>query len=229
MLEELKQAVWEANMLLSRSGLVIFTWGNVSEIDREKGLLAIKPSGVEYEQLTPEDMVILDLNGNQVEGRLRPSSDAPTHIALYRAFPEIGGVVHSHSAWACAWAQAGRSIPCYGTTHADYIYGEVPCTRQLTAEEIAKDYEKNTGLLIAETFEHGDYRKVPAVLCRGHGPFVWGRNGQDAVHNAVVLEEVARMAALSEQINPDAVPLIQELQEKHYKRKHGAGAYYGQV
>lgn len=230
MLEALKKAVYEANMELPKHGLVTFTWGNVSAIDRESGLFVIKPSGVPYEELTPEDMVVMDLDGNRVEGRYNPSSDTPTHAELYRAFPEIGGVVHTHSSWATSWAQAGRSIPCYGTTHADYIYGEVPCLRTLTEAEIEDAYEKNTGLLIVNEFKKRniDVTAVPAVLCKNHGPFAWGKDAAEAVHNAVVLEEVAKMAARTEQINPQVRPAPQELQDKHYFRKHGANAYYGQ-
>ena len=228
MLEELKKAVYEANMLLPKHNLVTFTWGNVSQIDRETGYFAIKPSGVEYEKLTPDDMVIMDLEGNKIEGRYNPSSDTPTHLELYRAFPKIGGVVHTHSPWATSWAQAGRGIPCYGTTHADYMYGEIPCVRCLTKEEIDMAYEKNTGLLIVDYFKDKDYEAVPAVLCKNHGPFTWGKDGHEAVHNAVVLEEVAKMAARCEMINPQVKPAPQELQDKHYYRKHGANAYYGQ-
>lgn len=228
MLEELKKAVYEANMLLPKYGLVTFTWGNVSQIDRETGYFAIKPSGVDYDKLTPEDMVIMDLDGNKIEGKYNPSSDTPTHLELYKAFPNIGGIVHTHSPWATSWAQAGRGIPCYGTTHADYMYGEIPCVRCLTKEEIDGAYEKNTGLLIAEYFKENDYEAVPAVLCKNHGPFTWGRDGHEAVHNAVVLEEVAKMAARCEAINPQVKPAPQELQDKHYYRKHGADAYYGQ-
>ena len=228
MLQELKRQVYEANMLLPKYGLVTFTWGNVSAIDRESGLFVIKPSGVEYESMKPEDMVVMDLNGNRVEGKLRPSSDMPTHLELYKAFPEIGGIVHTHSSYATSWAQAGRSIPCYGTTHADYIYGEVPCVRCLTKEEIDEAYEKNTGVLIAEYFKNSDYEAVPAVLCKNHGPYTWGKDAHEAVHNAVVLEEVAKMACRCELINPQVKPAPQELQDKHYYRKHGAGAYYGQ-
>ena len=202
MLEELKKAVYEANMLLPKYGLVTFTWGNVSQIDRETGYFAIKPSGVDYDKLTPDDMVIMDLEGNKIEGRYNPSSDTPTHLELYKAFPNIGGVVHTHSPWATSWAQAGRGIPCYGTTHADYMYGEIPCVRCLTREEIEGAYEKNTGLLIADYFKDKDYEAVPAVLCKNHGPFTWGKDGHEAVHNAVVLEEVAKMAARCEMINP---------------------------
>ena len=228
MLEELKKAVYEANMLLPKYGLVTFTWGNVSQIDRETGYFAIKPSGVDYDKLTPDDMVIMDLEGNKIEGRYNPSSDTPTHLELYKAFPNIGGVVHTHSPWATSWAQAGRGIPCYGTTHADYMYGEIPCVRCLTREEIEGAYEKNTGLLIADYFKDKDYEAVPAVLCKNHGPFTWGKDGHEAVHNAVVLEEVAKMAARGERINPQVKPAPQELQDKHYYRKHGANAYYGQ-
>lgn len=227
MLEELKRRVYEANMLLPKYGLVTFTWGNVSEIDRETGFFAIKPSGVDYEKLTPEDMVLMDLNGNKIEGQYNPSSDTPTHIELYKAFSKIGGIVHTHSPWATSWAQAGRNIPCYGTTHADYIYGDVPCARCLTEEEL-KNYETNTGILIAELFENNDYEAVPAVLCKNHGPFTWGKDGQEAVHNAVVLEEVAKMAARCELLQPQVKPAPQELQDKHYYRKHGENAYYGQ-
>ena len=230
MLEELKQRVYEANMLLPKYGLVTFTWGNVSEIDREKGLFAIKPSGVEYDKLTPEDMVIMDLKGNKVEGRYIPSSDLLTHLVLYNEFKEAGGIVHTHSPYATSWAQAGRDIPCYGTTHADYIYGEVPCARCLTKEEIDEAYEENTGHLIVSEFKarKKDPVAVPAVLCKNHGPFTWGKDAHEAVHNAVVLEEVAKMALWCEQIKPDVRPAPQELQDKHYYRKHGANAYYGQ-
>ncbi|MCD8327149.1 MAG: L-ribulose-5-phosphate 4-epimerase [Lachnospiraceae bacterium] len=229
-MEELKQSVYGANMELPRHGLVTFTWGNVSAIDRERGLFVIKPSGVEYEKLTPGDMVVVDLDGNVVEGHFKPSSDTPTHLELYKAFPQIGGIVHTHSSYATSWAQSGRSIPCYGTTHADYIYGEVPCVRCLTAEEIAENYEKNTGLLIVSEFQRmgKDPEAVPAVLCKNHGPFAWGKDAKEAVHNAVVLEEVAKMAYRTELINPEVAPAPQELQDKHYYRKHGANAYYGQ-
>ena len=230
MLEQLKKEVYEANMLLPRYGLVTFTWGNVSGIDRENGLFVIKPSGVEYEKLTPEDMVVVDLEGNKVEGRYDPSSDTPTHTELYNRFPQIGGIVHTHSAWATSWAQAGRDIPCYGTTHADYFYGAIPCVRNLTKEEIAEAFEKNTGVMFADEFERQkiDHTAVPAVLCRNHGVFAWGKDAAEAVHNAVVTEEVAKMAARSEFLNPDIKPAPQELQDKHYYRKHGENAYYGQ-
>ena len=230
MLEKLKEEVYKANMDLPKYGLVTFTWGNVSEIDRETGYFAIKPSGVPYEKLKEEDMVIMDLEGNKIEGKYNPSSDTPTHIELYKAFPEIGGIVHTHSSYATSWAQAGRDIPCYGTTHADYIYGEVPCLRCLTEQEINEAYEKNTGLLIVNEFKKmkKDIQAVPAVLCKNHGPFTWGKDAHEAVHNAVVLEEVAKMAARCEMINPDVKEAPQCLQDKHYLRKHGPGAYYGQ-
>ena len=229
MLEELKKLVYEANMQLPEYGLVTFTWGNASQIDRESGLVVIKPSGVEYKTMSPEDMVVVNLDGTVVEGGLNPSSDTATHLELYKAFPQIGGIVHTHSSWATSWAQSGRSIPCYGTTHADYIYGEVPCVRCLTKEEIEGDYETNTGLLIADYFKDKDVKAVPAVLCKNHGPFTWGKNAAEAVHNAVVLEEVAKMAARCDQLNPDVKPAPQVLQDKHYSRKHGANAYYGQI
>ncbi|MDR2022688.1 MAG: L-ribulose-5-phosphate 4-epimerase [Hungatella sp.] len=228
MLEALKQFVYEANMELPRYGLVTFTWGNVSAIDREKGMFVIKPSGVDYSGLKPEDMVVMDMEGRKVEGRYNPSSDTPTHLELYKAFPKIGGIVHTHSSWATSWAQSGRGIPCYGTTHADYMYGEIPCLRCLTKEEIEEGYEKNTGLLIADYFKEKEYMAVPACLCKNHGPFTWGKDAKEAVHNAVVLEEVAKMALRCEQINTDVAPAPQELQDKHYLRKHGANAYYGQ-
>ena len=230
MLEQLKQEVYEANMLLPKYHLVTFTWGNVSGIDREKGLFVIKPSGVDYDKLTPDSMVVVNLEGEVVEGDYRPSSDTPTHVVLYNRFQEIGGVVHTHSPWATSWAQAGRGIPCYGTTHADYLYGQVPCVRTLTKEEIETAYEKNTGVLIADEFERlaVDYLATPAVLCKNHGPFTWGKDAKEAVHNEVVLEEVAKMAARCEQIDPKVNPAPQELQDKHYYRKHGKNAYYGQ-
>ena len=230
MLEELKKQVYEANMLLPKYGLVTFTWGNVSGIDREKGLFVIKPSGVDYDKLTWEDMVVMDLDGNKVEGKYKPSSDTPTHVEIYKGFPNVGGVVHTHSSWATSWAQAGRGIPCYGTTHADYMYGEIPCVRTLTQEEIDAGYEKNTGVLIVDYFKTNniDTKAMPAVLCKNHGPFTWGKDAFDAVHNAVVLDEVAKMAARCEMINPNNKPAPQELQDKHYNRKHGANAYYGQ-
>ena len=230
MLEELKQVVYEANMLLPEYKLVTFTWGNVSAVDRGSGLVVIKPSGVDYDVMKPSDMVVVDLDGNVVEGDLNPSTDMPTHVELYKAFPSIGGVVHTHSPYATSWAQAGRGIPCYGTTHADYIYGEVPCVRCLTKEELDEGYEKNTGLLITAHFAKNgiDPEAVPAVLCKNHGPFTWGKDAKTAVHNAVVLEECAKMALWTEQIRPGVSGAPQELQDKHYFRKHGPGAYYGQ-
>ena len=228
MLEELKQKVFEANMQLPKYGLVTFTWGNVSGIDRESGLVVIKPSGVAYETMSAEDMVVVDLDGKVVEGKYRPSSDTPTHVELYKAFPKVGGIVHTHSSWATSWAQAGRGIPCYGTTHADYMYGEIPCVRNLTQEEIDEGYEKNTGTVIISYFQDRDYEAVPCVLCKNHGPFAWGKDPAEAVHNAVVLEEVAKMATRCELINPHLEPAPQRLMDKHYYRKHGANAYYGQ-
>lgn len=230
MLEALKKQVYEANMLLPKYGLVTFTWGNVSGIDRKEGLIVIKPSGVEYDKLTPDNMVVLDLKGNKVEAGYNPSSDTATHLELYNRFSNIGGIVHTHSSWATSWAQAGRGIPCYGTTHADYLYGQVPCVRNLTPEEIEEGYERNTGVLITDYFQGQklDYEAMPAVLCKNHGPFTWGKAPFEAVHNAVVLEEVAKMAARCEQISPQAAMAPQSLQDKHYYRKHGANAYYGQ-
>ena len=228
MLEELKQKVYEANMDLPHYGLVTFTWGNVSAIDREKGLFVIKPSGVDYNLLKPEDMVVMDLNGNKVEGRYNPSSDTPTHLELYKAFPEIGGIVHTHSTYATSWAQAGRAIPCYGTTHADYFYGEIPCTRDLTKNEIDEGYEKNTGLVIVQRFTELDAMAVPGVLCCHHGPFAWGKDAAEAVHNAVVMETVAEMAFHCEQLGKDAGTISRAQLDKHYFRKHGENAYYGQ-
>ncbi|MDL2296190.1 L-ribulose-5-phosphate 4-epimerase [Lachnospiraceae bacterium OttesenSCG-928-E19] len=228
MLEELKQEIYEANMLLPHYNLVTFTWGNVSGIDRESGLFVIKPSGISYEELSPKDMVVVDLQGNKVEGKYNPSSDTETHVVLYNNFSEIGGVVHTHSPWATSWAQAGRGIPCYGTTHADYFYGEIPCVRNLTKEEINTGYEENTGKLIVDYYKEKDYQGVPAVLCKNHGPFTWGKDGFEAVHNAVVVEEVAKMACRCELINSQVTTAPQELQDKHYYRKHGADAYYGQ-
>lgn len=230
MLEELKQKVYEANLDLPKYDLVTFTWGNVSAIDRDSGYFVIKPSGVDYDKLKPEDMVVVDLDGNVIEGDLNPSSDTPTHAELYKAFPDIGGIVHTHSPEATAWAQAGRDIPLYGTTHADYIFGAVPCARSLTTEEIEGEYEKNTGLVIAETFEERDLNPeyVPAVLLTNHGPFAWGKDATEAVHNAVVLEEVAKMATKTEQINPAVKPAPSNIEKKHFLRKHGENAYYGQ-
>lgn len=230
MLEELKKRVYEANMLLPKYGLVTFTWGNVSEIDSDRKYFVIKPSGVDYEKLSPENMVVMDLEGNVVEGKYRPSSDTPTHMEIYKAFPEIGGIVHTHSSYATSWAQTGRSIPCYGTTHADYFYGDIPCVRCLTKDEIEENYEANTGRLIVNSFREmkKDPKATPGVLCKNHGPFSFGKDAAEAVHNAVVLEEVAKMAYRSEIINPEVKTAPRELQDKHYFRKHGAGAYYGQ-
>ncbi|MBR4906240.1 MAG: L-ribulose-5-phosphate 4-epimerase [Clostridia bacterium] len=230
MLEELKKHVLEANLLLPKFGLVTFTWGNVSAIDRESGLAVIKPSGVPYEGMTADDMVVVDLNGTVVEGKWRPSSDTPTHVELYKAFPEIGGICHTHSSYATSWAQAGRSVPCYGTTHADYFYGDIPCLRCLTKDEIEDAYERNSGTLIVSEFVRLklDPTAMPAVLLKNHGPFTWGKDAATAVHNAVVLEECAKMAYRAEQINPSVQPAPQELLDKHYLRKHGKNAYYGQ-
>ena len=228
MLERLKEEVYLANMELPKRGLVTYTWGNVSGIDREQGLFVIKPSGVPYEELKPEDMVVLDLKGNKVEGKYNPSSDTPTHLELYLAFPEIGGIVHTHSPAATAWAQAGRALPCYGTTHADYFYGEIPCTRSLTEDEVKEAYEKNTGLVIIETFRNINPVYVPGVLVKNHGPFTWGKDAAEAVYNSVVLEEVAKMNIMTEILNPNMVPAPKYVQDKHFMRKHGPNAYYGQ-
>ncbi len=230
MLKKLKHAVYEANMELPRRGLVTYTWGNVSGIDRERGLVVIKPSGVSYDELTPDDLVVLDLDGKVVDGKLNPSSDTKTHLELYKAFPEIGGIVHTHSPYAVGWAQAGREIPAYGTTHADYFYGPVPCCRSLTEQEVEEDYERNTGLVIVETFRQRelDPVHVPGAICRNHGPFTWGKDAAQAVYHAVVLEEVAKMAVYTTQIAPDAQPAPQYVLDKHFLRKHGPNAYYGQ-
>ncbi|WP_284644742.1 L-ribulose-5-phosphate 4-epimerase [Paenibacillus silviterrae] len=230
MLEQLKQEVLEANLDLPRYGLVTFTWGNVSGIDIDSGLVVIKPSGVPYEELKQEDLVVLNLQGEVVEGKLRPSSDTPTHLALYRAFPGIGGIVHTHSPWATSWAQAGRGIPALGTTHADYFYGEIPCTRLMTEEEIRGAYELETGHVIIETFEKRGLNpvQVPGVLVNCHAPFSWGKNAHDAVHNAVVLEEVAKIGLHTLQLNPSIGAMDQTLLDRHFLRKHGANAYYGQ-
>ena len=228
MLEKLKQEVLEANLLLPQYGLITFTWGNVSGIDRESGLVVIKPSGVPYDGMTAEDMVVVDLDGKVVEGKWNPSSDTPTHVELYKAFPNIGGVVHTHSRWATVFSQAGRGIPALGTTHGDYFYGEIPCTREMTPAEIAGEYEKETGNVIVETFAGKDPAAIPAVLVHSHGPFTWGKDAHEAVHNAVVLEEVAFMNFHSLQLNPAQTRMQQELLDKHYLRKHGKNAYYGQ-
>lgn len=230
MLKKLKHAVYEANMELPHRGLVTYTWGNVSGIDRERGLVVIKPSGVSYDELTPDDLVVLDLDGKVVDGKLNPSSDTKTHLELYKAFPEIGGIVHTHSPYAVGWAQAGRDIPAYGTTHADYFYGPVPCCRSLTEQEVEEDYERNTGLVIVETFRQRelDPVHVPGAICRNHGPFTWGKDAAQAVYHAVVLEEVAKMAVYTTQIAPDAQTAPQYVLDKHFLRKHGPNAYYGQ-
>jgi L-ribulose-5-phosphate 4-epimerase len=228
MLEALKEQVLEANLQLPKAGLVVFTWGNVSGIDRASGLVVIKPSGLPYDGMKAEDMVVLDLTGKVVEGRWKPSSDTPTHLELYKAFPGCGGIVHTHSRWATTFAQVGRDIPAMGTTHGDYFYGDIPCTRKMTPKEIAGEYEKETGLVITETFRGRDPMEIPAVLVHSHGPFAWGKDPAEAVHNAVVLEEVAFMAWHAMELNPQAGRMQQELLDKHYLRKHGKNAYYGQ-
>ncbi len=229
MLEQLKEQVCKANLLLPKYNLVTFTWGNVSGVDREKGLMVIKPSGVEYDDMKPSDMVVVDLKtGEKVEGDLNPSSDTDTHIELYNAFPNIGGVVHTHSRWATTFAQAGKGIPALGTTHADYFYGEIPCTRKMTPREINGKYELETGLVITETFEKINPDEIPSVLVHSHGPFSWGTDPFNAVHNAAVLEELAFMAWHNLMMNPELSAMQQELLDKHYLRKHGANAYYGQ-
>lgn len=234
MLEELKQKVFEANLQLVQYGLVVLTWGNVSGIDREEGLFVIKPSGVPYDKMTADDMVVMDLNGNKVEGRLNPSSDTPTHLELYKNFNDIGGIVHTHSSWACSWAQAGRDINAYGTTHADFANGAVPCARGLTENEVNGEYELNTGKVIVEEFEKRGIKpdECPAVLVHRHGPFTWGSSPFKAVENALILEEVAKMASRTERIaaldNNSNIGIEQYLLDKHYLRKHGINAYYGQ-
>lgn len=228
MLEQLKKQVLEANLLLPKYGLVTFTWGNVSGIDRESGLVVIKPSGVPYEGMTEEDMVVVDLDGKRVEGKWKPSSDTPTHVELYKAFPVLGGIVHTHSRWVTTFAQAGLDIPAMGTTHGDYFYGDIPCTRKMTPQEIAGEYEKETGRVIIETFAGKSPADIPGVTVHSHGPFAWGRDAMDAVHNAVVMEEVAFMDWHAMMINPAAGRMQQELLDKHYLRKHGKNAYYGQ-
>ncbi len=232
MLQELKQQVYQANMLLPKYKLITFTWGNVSAVDRKDGLVVIKPSGVEYDEMSADDMVVVDLKtGERVEGDKNPSSDTPTHLALYRAFPNIGGVVHTHSRWATTYAQAGRGIPALGTTHGDYFYGEIPCTRKMTPEEIGGapgHYELETGNVIIETFDGKNPDDIPAVLVHSHGPFTWGDSAENAVHNAVVLEELAFMAWHAQVLTPGLPAMQQELLDKHYLRKHGANAYYGQ-
>lgn len=227
MLEELKDKVFKANLDLVNLDLVVFTWGNVSAIDRDKGLVVIKPSGVSYDDMKADDMVVVDLDGKVVEGSLKPSSDTPTHLVLYKAFKNIRGVVHTHSSWATSWAQAGKSIPALGTTHADYFYGQIPCTRKLTSKEVNNDYEVETGNVIVETFSELDADAIPGVIVNNHGPFSWGKDANNAVHNAKVLEEVAKMAYASLKLNPQA-EIDQFLLDKHYSRKHGKDAYYGQ-
>jgi len=227
-MQQLKQQVLAANLDLPRYGLVTFTWGNVSAIDRARGLVAIKPSGVSYDALKADDIVIVDLQGDVVEGTLRPSSDTATHLALYRRYPSLGGVVHTHSTHATAWAQAGLTIPALGTTHADYFLGDIPCTRALTEQEVQGEYELNTGRVIIETLKEGEPLHTPGVVVYQHGPFAWGKDAHDAVHNAVVMEEVARMAWIARSINPGLKPIDGYLMDKHFMRKHGAHAYYGQ-
>lgn len=227
MLESLKKDVYNANLDLVKHGLVIFTWGNVSAIDRESGLVVIKPSGVSYETMTPDDMVVVDLDGNIIEGRLKPSSDTATHLVLYKAFPNIGGVVHTHSTYATSWAQAGKDIPNIGTTHADYFKEAIPCTRKMTAQEIEEQYELETGNVIVERFKDLNTDYTPGVLVNNHGPFAWGKNAHDAVHNAVVLEQVAKMAFIAFNVNPQ-LTMNEDLVKKHFFRKHGPDAYYGQ-
>ncbi len=228
MLEKLKKEVCDANLALVEHKVVIFTWGNVSAIDKETGLVVIKPSGVDYSVMKPEDMVVVDLNGTVVEGNLKPSTDLPTHLELYKAFPDIGGVVHTHSINATAWAQAGKGIPFYGTTHADYFHGEIPCTRSLTNDEIAGEYEKNTGLVIIERIGNEAPLTLPGALVKSHGVFSWGKDADNAVHNAVVMEAVAEMALKTQLINPSVTVASESLLNKHYLRKHGKNAYYGQ-
>lgn len=229
-LQEMRQRVCDANKSLPTHGLVKFTWGNVSEVDRELGLIVIKPSGVDYDQLTPDNMVVTDLEGTVIEGELNPSSDLSTHVELYKAWPEIGGIVHTHSTEAVGWAQAGRDIPFYGTTHADYFYGPIPCARSLSAEEVKTAYEKETGSVIIEEFNRRgiDPVAVPGIVVRNHGPFAWGKNPEQAVYHAVVLEEVAKMDRLTEAINPEVETAPKYILDKHYLRKHGPNAYYGQ-
>jgi L-ribulose-5-phosphate 4-epimerase len=229
LLEELKKKVLEANLLLPKRNLVIYTWGNVSAIDRKQGLVVIKPSGIDYDQLKADDLPVVDLDGNMVEGDLNPSSDTATHLELYKAFPEIGGVVHTHSPWCTKWAQAGKAIPAYGTTHADYFYGEIPCTRPLTSIEIANDYEKNTGTVIVETFKDLNPNFVPGVIVTSHGPFNWGKDPLKAVENAVIMEEIAKLAYYTQSLSPKIDSIDDQLLDKHFLRKHGKNAYYGQV
>lgn len=227
-MQQLKQQVCDANKALPHHGLVTFTWGNVSAIDRERQCIAIKPGGVAYEQMSADDIVIVDLNGQVIDGKYRPSSDTATHLALYKKYPEIGGVVHTHSTHATAWAQAGLTIPALGTTHADYFFGDIPCTRALTAEEVQGEYELNTGNVIIETLGDNDPLHIPGMVVYQHGPFAWGKTAEEAVHNAVVMEEVARMAWIAKAINPQLKPIDSYLMNKHFQRKHGVNAYYGQ-
>ena len=231
MLEELKKEVFFANMELPRRKLVTYTWGNVSGIDRDEGFIVIKPSGVDYDKLRIQDLVVVDLEGNRIEGEFNPSSDTKTHLELYKAFPDVGGIVHTHSPYAVSWAQSCRDIPCYGTTHADYFYGPVPCTRNLTQDEVNGDYEENTGKIIVETFGNRKINPsfIPAVVCSNHGPFAWGKDAAEAVYHAVVLEEIAKIALFTEQNNPDIKPASKYIQVKHFLRKHGPNAYYGQI
>lgn len=229
LLEELKKKVLKANLELPKRNLVIYTWGNVSGIDREQGLVVIKPSGVPYEELKVENLTVVDLDGNKVEGELNPSSDTATHLVLYKAFPEVGGVVHTHSPWCTKWAQAGRTIPAYGTTHADYFYGEIPCTRQLTPIEIATEYEKNTGKVIIDTFKDINPSFIPGVIVNNHGPFNWGKDPLKAVENAVVMEEIAKLAYYTQDLSPEIEAIENQLLDKHFLRKHGKNAYYGQI
>ena len=227
-MQQLKQQVFEAKMDLPRYGLVTFTWGNVSAIDRQRGLVVIKPSGIAYESMTVDDMSVVDLQGHVVEGRWRPSSDTATHLALYRRYPDLGGVVHTHSTHATAWAQAGLAIPALGTTHADYFFGDIPCTRALSAQEVDEAYELNTGQVIIETLGEANPLHTPGIVVYQHGPFAWGKDAHEAVHNAVVMEEVARMAWIARGINPQLQPIDSWLMNKHFQRKHGPNAYYGQ-
>jgi L-ribulose-5-phosphate 4-epimerase len=228
LLEQLKKEVYDANMELQHKGMVIYTWGNVSGIDREKQLVVIKPSGVDYDTMGPDDMVIVDMEGSVVEGRYKPSSDTATHLVLYKNYPNIGGVVHTHSTWAVTFAQAGLAIPAFGTTHADYFYGDIPCTRELTLKEIEEAYELNTGKVIVETIGENDPMAIPGILVKNHGPFAWGKNPADSVYNTVVMDKVAEMAYKTMTLNPQAPRVSQYLLDKHYFRKHGANAYYGQ-
>lgn len=228
LLNQLRREVFEANIFLKKSGLVVLTWGNVSAIDRASGLVVIKPSGVEYSELTPENMVIMNLDGKVIEGTLKPSSDTPTHLELYKAFPQIGGIAHTHSRYATSWAQAGLGIPPLGTTHADYFYGEIPCTRDMTTDEVEEAYERDTGKVIIERFKELSVEEMPAVLVKNHGPFTWGKSAAKAVENALVLEEIAAMAQLSHSISGKPNNMPAHLMDRHYFRKHGARAYYGQ-